>query len=270
MIPVALGLVVLGAIQFWHGVQAFSGSASAAFVVDDKKLTAIKNSASEFLKLAEGAAQSGRPPRQSDPKVKPLLDAVFDTSILNTGRPLPFSDIQHVNEWSLQVLTVGAVYFLAVTGYTDLSKLAGVEAAEQQKVIKKINENTAAFAPEMGRYIDAQLAITRALIWGVTTEISANPDNFKSQKSQNGLANIRAGVVKTLVGCVTTLPIEGLGDDWRRDRIPALTAIAPNAATFLLPDQRKSVHDASLEVAERITDPAVKSALTAFASAVAR
>jgi hypothetical protein len=268
MIPVALGLSVLGALQFWHGIQGFFGAEPVATVVNDKRLTAIENAASEFQTLAQGAAQSGQPPRQSDPKVKPLLDAVFDTSILNTAAPLPHSDIQNVNEWSLRVLNIGAVYILAGTGYTDFSKLSNVGAAEQPKLREKIDGNTVAFAPEMGRYLDAQLDVMRALIWGVTADMSANPDNFKSEKSFNAVGQLRAGLVKMLVGFVTTLPIDGLSDQWRRDRIPVLTAIAPKAAAFLLPDQRKSVHDISIQVAQEISDPAVKNGLIAFASAL--
>jgi hypothetical protein len=268
MLPVAAVLFVLGAFQLWHGIQGFSGPGPATVVTDDK-LAAIKTAASEFQALAQGSEKSGQPPRQTDPKAKPLLDTVLDTSILDNAEALPPSDIANVNEWMLQVLNVGEVYIFAGTGYADFSKIANLDSAQQQKLQTQVTANTATYAPEIGRYYDTQLAVMRALVWAVDAEMSADPNKYSSTKSQNGISQLRAGLVKTLVGVVTTFPTDGLTDSWRRDRLTALMAMAPKAAAFLLPDQRKTVHDITVEVARGMTDTAVQSGLNAFADVVA-
>src|SRR5580704_2745649 len=140
-------------------LAGFGGGTASAAGVDAAKVAAVKKAASDFTALAKGSETSGQPPRESDPKVKALLDVVFDTSVLNTSQPLPASELGNVNEWMLQVLTVGTVYYFAGTGYTDFSKVAGLDQAAQEKLQQQINKNVAAFAPEMGRYLDAQLQV---------------------------------------------------------------------------------------------------------------
>jgi hypothetical protein len=249
-------------------LAGFGGGTASAAGVDAAKVAAVKKAASDFTALAKGSETSGQPPRESDPKVKALLDVVFDTSVLNTSQPLPASELGNVNEWMLQVLTVGTVYYFAGTGYTDFSKVAGLDQAAQEKLQQQINKNVAAFAPEMGRYLDAQLQVMEGLIWCVSTDLAAHPDNYKSTQSQHGLGQVRSGLTTTLVGVLTTLPIDGLSDEWRRARLPALSAIEPKAAAFLLPDQRASLHDVAAQVAGQMTDPAVKSGLTDFAQKI--
>ncbi|MBV9862035.1 MAG: hypothetical protein JO267_07790 [Alphaproteobacteria bacterium] len=218
--------------------------------------------------MAAGSETSGQPPRQSDPKVAALLNIVFDTSALNLNTPLPFSDLNNVNDWLLQVLNAGSVYILAGTGYTDFSKIVSLGGPAQEALQQKVAANTVAFAPEMGRYVDSQLNVMQALIMIVTADMAADPQKLTGAMQQKGVADMRQGLVTTLVGAITMLPTDGLSDDWRRERLPALAAVAPKAAAFLLPDQRKTVHDISLQVAQTMSDAAVKDGLTAFAQAV--
>jgi hypothetical protein len=263
----ALVVAVLGAMQAWHGLRGVVGVGSTPTVVDNGRL-AIKQAAGDFLALAKGSETSGQPPRQTDPKVKGLLDTVFDTTVLETEQPLPRADMNNTNEWMMQVLSVGVVYILAGTGYADFSKLDNLDQAAQQTLQQQVAKNTVAFAPEMGRYLDAQVAVFGALVWSVSADMAAVPDNFKSAQSQDGVSKMRSGLVNTLTGVLTTLPTDGLNEDWRQQRIPALAAVAPKAAAFLLPDQRKAVHDVALQVAGQMTDASVKNGLTAFAQAI--
>lgn len=246
------------------------GLGADAAGVDAAKIAAVKKAASDFAALAKGSETSGQPPRESDPKVKPLLDTVFDTSALSTAQPLPRSDVGNMSEWLLQIVSVGSVYLLAGTGYADFNKLASLDQAAQQKLQQQVTKNTVAFAPEMGLYFDAQLGVTGALVWTVSSDMAANPANFKSQQSQGGIAQMRGGLVNTLTGVITTLPTDGLSDAWRHDRVSALSAIAPKAAAFLAPDQRTSLHDVALQVAAQMTDATVKSGLTDFAQTISK
>jgi hypothetical protein len=75
-------------------------------------------------------------------------------------------------------------------------------------------------------------------------------------------------VVQTLTGVLTTFLTDGLSDGWRRERLGALTAISPKVVAFLLPDQRKTVHDTAVQVAAQMTDTTVKNGLNAFAQTV--
>jgi hypothetical protein len=254
LLVIALGLC---------GVSAFAAG------IDAGKLAAVKKAASDFLALAKGSETSGQPPRGADPKAKALLDTVFDTSVLKTAQPLPSTTMGEVSDWLLQVVKVGSIYILAGTGYSDFSQLGSIDAAAQQKLQQQITKNTVAFAPEIGRYFDAQLAVTEALVWSVSADMAARPNEFKSAHAKKGVGQMRAGLANTLTGVVTTFPTEGLSDQWRRDRLPAMAAIAPKAAALLLPAQRKSVHDVALQVAAEMSDASVKSGLTAFAKAFA-
>jgi hypothetical protein len=262
-----LALAVAGAMQFWHGFRGLTADDHAT-VVTDARLTAIKQAAGDFLTIAKGSETSGQPPRASDPKVKALLDTVFDVTVLNTAQPLPRGDLDNLNEWMSQGLRVATVYIFADTGYTEFSQVAKLDTEAQQKLAQQVAHNTVAFAPEMGRYLDAQLYILGATAWCVSADMTSEPDEYKSTQAQNGLGKIRNGVVQTLTGTLTTLLTEGLNDAWRRDRLAALTAIAPKVVALLLPDQRKTVHDTAVQVAAQMTDATVKNGLNAFAQTV--
>jgi hypothetical protein len=128
--------------------------------------------------------------------------------------------------------------------------------------------NVGAFAPEVGRYYDAQLAVSQAESDTLATELTVHPDQFKSDHGVQALATIREGLAQTLIGLVTTFPAPGLDAAWIQDREKALMAIAPSAARFLEADSRKRIAAAALQVADGMTDPPVKDGLTAFAKAI--
>lgn len=240
-------------------------SVVAAAALDAGKIAAISKAAESFVALAKDSASTGRPPRQSDPAIKQLLDTVFDTTEIQSGRPQPIAALDSLNAWNFAVLKVGLVYILAGTGIVDISKLPNTP-----EITQKINYNTVEFAPEMGRYFDAQLWIEAAVMDTVGTFIaSASQAQLEQPNFKSGLAKIRAGATQTIYGALTTLPVEGLGDTWRRDRLPALAAVAPIAAHFLLADQARSLSAAATEIAGQMTDPSVKGALMLFASTVA-
>jgi hypothetical protein len=228
----------------------------------DTKVKAITKAADQFVALAKDSATTGEAPRESDPAAKPLLDLVLDTSSLQTGPVQPMTELEALNAWNLDVVKVGLVYILAGTGVTDIAALPNTP-----EVMAKITANTVKYAPEMGRYIDAQLGLQAALIDTISSYMAtASQSDLDQANFKSGLAQIRSGVAGTLNGAITTFPTEGLTDDWRRARLPALAAMGPRAAKFLLPGDLKALHDTATEVAGLMSDPGVKSGLTSFAA----
>jgi hypothetical protein len=132
--------------------------------------------------------------------------------------------------------------------------------------MERINRNTVEFAPEMGRYLDAQLWLQAAISETVAAFLStASPSVLERPNFKSGLAKIRSGNTTTIDGAISTLLTEGLSDGWRRDRALVLVAIAPKAVRLLLPDQLHALHERATEVAAKMTDQNVKGALTSFA-----
>jgi hypothetical protein len=196
--------------------------------------------------------------------VKKLLDAVFDTTVLQSGPVQPMSELQPINDWNLAVLKVGLVYILAGTGVTDVAAIP-----DDEKVANKINQNTVEYAPEMGRYLDAQLHIQEALMGTVGEFLATAPEADKDKPNvKEGVADIKSGIARTMHGVITTLPIEGLSDDWRRERLTVLVGMAPKAVKFLVPEDLKALHDSALEVAGTISAPQIKAQLEALAKAL--
>jgi hypothetical protein len=244
-----------------------SWSIAEAAQLDPAQVAAAGKAADALAKLGKDAYQTGKPPRQSDPKVAKLLDVVFGgTAKLNDGPdPVPLEQLDKLNDWLLSVLKTGMIYICAGTGISDLTKVGSAD----EKAQLQIGKNLVAFAPEMGRYYDAQLAVARAESDTIAAALAAHPDRFKSDQAAQGLATTRGGLTQTLIGVVTSFPAPGLDPSWIRDREVALMAIAPTAAKFLEEDSRKKVAAAALQVADTMQDAGVKDGLTAFAKAIA-
>jgi hypothetical protein len=241
-------------------------TAVGAEALDVAKIDAITKASESFVALAKDSADTGQAPRQSDPRVKEFLDTIFDTREIQSGPVLPMSALDRLNAWNLAVLKVGFVYILAGTGVTDVANLQITP-----ETVVKLNRNTAEFAPEIGRYLDAQLWIEAAIIDTVTAFLAnASAAEIDRPNIKSGLAKIRAGATQMINGLLTTLPLEGLSDAWRRDRLSALAAIGPKAAKFVLPEQARSLLETATAVAGQINDATVKAALTSFAATLAR
>lgn len=230
----------------------------------DEAVTAASNAAKaaadELIALGEGSATSGNPPRESDPKVKALLDTVFATQILADTAPVPFSEIQPVLVWMQTIQSVGGVYMFAGTGVTDMSKAN----LNDPQIIARTDSNMAAFAPESGRYVDAQLASMEALIQSVDKYITESPAVLEQANVKAGLEQVRAGLTQTLTGVLTTIANDAMTDDWRRARLPAVTSLGEASVTLLLPEQCAALRDTSAQVSDAMADAEVKSSLKAF------
>jgi hypothetical protein len=231
--------------------------------VDAGKLEPARKAAAQFKTMAAGSEKSGKPPRESDPAVRQLLATVFDARDIDAAKTIPVSAMQPLSERMLAGTQVALVYMLAGTGFTDLSK-----AANEPTIGDKINVNTVEFAPEFGRHFDFQLKIQGAVIDAVLAKIAASkPDEIK--RIESGVANVRSGSHRAVAGVLETLALNGLTDEWLRARTPALTAIAPKLAKFLLPEQKAQLRELTLQVVAVTDEPQVKEALEDFASKVA-
>lgn len=251
---------------FWLIALIASGDAAAAAGFDSAKIADVKKAGAAFLALGKDAYKTGQPPRQSDPAAGKLLDTIFNTDVLNGPPPITFAQFLDVNDWLGQVVNVGLVYVTSGTGIADPAGLTSVTTKAQAQM----NANVIAFAPEVGRYYDAQLNVSKVEIDLIAGELAAHPDDFKSGTKAQGIGQMRAGLTQTMAGVVETFELAGVDPGWLRARLPALQALAPTAAKFLQPDQKTQVHDLAARVAAASGDDAVKAGLNAVAQAVAR
>jgi hypothetical protein len=236
----------------------------SAHALDAAKVKAIASAADAFETLAKDSSKTGNPPRQTDGSAKALLDLVFDVSELQTGTRFEMTDLANLNAWQLAILKVGGVYVLAGPG----AKGAGAPPTDQ-KSTETINQNTGKFAPEMGRYVDAQLWVQGAMIDTMSRFLANAPiEALQRQGVRDSIAQTRAGLAKSLNGVIVMFLNQGVDDNWRRDRLPALAALGFLSANFLLPEDARIVRNTALEVANRMKDPATQASLRLFATTV--
>jgi len=236
-----------------------SGSAKA---LDAAKAQAITRAADSYLSLAKDSARTGRVPRQTDATAKPLLDLVFDVSALQEPKPVESADIPHLSSWLGAVIKVGGVFLLAGTG------ASGNAVPKDPKARDIIDGNIGRFAQEIGRYVDAQTSIQAALIEAMTGLLWGAPrEQLEQANVRDGVAQLRNGLAQSLSGILLMLANDGLSDEWRRARLPALASVAAKAAQFLLPEDVRALHDTALVVAGKMADPTVKAGLTLYAAA---
>jgi hypothetical protein len=223
-------------------------------------VAAAQQAAAEFQALGADALKTGHPPRQTDPRVKALLDTVFDTSAVQAG-VLPFAELAGVAQWTKAIQDVGKVYLFAGTGTSDPAT-----AMNSPTLVQQVDKDTAAFAPEIGRYYDAQLGMAQAMLAGVDSHLTANPKD----RARDGIATVFIGATQTFAGAVTMLATAGLTDEWRRQRLPALQAVAPHVAKVVNAGDARTLHDVTMEIARRSSDPALKEGIGKVAAHFAR
>ena len=248
-------------------LAAFAASCglAQAQTVTAIKIDSIKKATESFLVLAKDADTTGKPPRYSDPAVKPLLDTILNTKDLEGGKPLPWASVQMLHEWNQATQKVGLIYYLAGTGTTDPLAVS----KDPQKIIKA-NSNTAAFAYEFGRYYDAQMRILGAMIDSAIAQTATiTPEQRKDPVLRRILNNISDDTARAVTGLLGTFVLDGLQDDWMLLRVVALLEITPKAAKFLAPDDRSQLKNAAAEVAEHVSNPDVKGGINAIARAFA-
>lgn len=244
-------------------VAAMIVSISAApAAMDQKKLAAAQKAAADFVKLAGNSAKTGKPPRESDPKAKALLDIVLDTSAITTPE---FSDIPRITQWLANADRVGLVYMMAGTGTNNLA------AATNPKIADRIAKNIAEFQDEYGRFVDFQVALSGFTLDAVRAKIDSAPEKERGNpKFQAGFMQVGGGIAQTIAGALSTFTAEGITEDWRRARLGPLNAIAPKVAETLPKEMREKLAEMTREVSDQITDPQIKESVKAIADTLAK
>jgi hypothetical protein len=227
------------------------------------KIDSINKAADSFVALGKNSSTTGKPPRYSDPAVKPLLDTVLNTKDIEDGKPLPWASVELLRSWHGATQKVGLVYYLAGTGTDDV-----VAVSKDPQKIQKANNNTVAFWPEFGRYYDAQIRLHSAMIDAAVAQLAvATPEQRRDPAFRTTLNNISDGTAKAMTGLLGTFVQDGLPDDWLLLRAVVLLEITPKAAKFMEPNDRTQVRNAATEVAEHSKNPDVKSAVNSIARA---
>jgi hypothetical protein len=245
------------------GVLAWAAVPAAA-QIDAGKTAAAKTAATSFVAMAKGSEQTGNAPRETDAAVKRMLDTVFYYRDVEGAKSVTFAQLSPLTERMMTGVQVGMIYMLAGTGATDLNQIGADPKGEE-----KVNLNVIKFAPEMGRFFDFQMRIQAAVVDGTLDRLAtAKPEDLARPNFQSGLANIRQGAARSVAGAIQTLAVNGLTEEWRRERMPAISAMGPRLGKFLLADQKAELKQLALACADVMDDAQVKTALQAFAAAI--
>lgn len=221
------------------------------------KIDSINKAVDAFVALAKDSSTTGKPPRYSDPAIKPLLDTAFDTKGMQGGKPLPWSSVTLLQDWNRAVTKIGLVYYLAGTGAATPDAVSKDPAKTA-----KANSNTPAFAEEFGRYYDTQIRILSAILDTAAAERAAATDDRKKDPAfRSTLQGISDSAANTITGVMGSFLLDGVTDDWAMLRLVALLDIAPRAAKFMSPDDREQVKNAAHEVAIAVKNKDVRSGL---------
>jgi len=231
--------------------------------IDPARLSQIRDAADDFLSLAKDAHVTGRPPRQTDPAVRALLDKVFDLASIE-GTTLTASDITKANEWFTAGDRIGTVYILAGTGASDITRLS-----TDRNVQQRTHRNVAAFAPEFARYLDFQAKLATIMADAELNRAAKADEDLDHPAVKREFAEVRATLAESLTGDLTTLAYDGLNDEWRRQRLAVLMQVAPKAAKFLSPEQAQALREHALTVATFVREKPIQDTVRAFADVVA-
>jgi hypothetical protein len=251
--------IALGLFQFRNGLFELFPSLAA-----DRELQAAAQKAAkaadDFAALTKDAYRTGKVPGLSDPSGGALIDTVFDVSLLKSKTGLAKADLGSLADWSAAGTKVGSVFIFSGTGVADPSK-----GSSDPAVLQQVDRNTAQYAPELGRYMDSELMLQGAMLDVIQAVNAGSSDNANTRA---GISDVRAGVTTTMTSIISTFAVAGITDDWRRDRLVTLNAVAPKAAKLLLPEQCKSLVDSAHSVSQSVTDAGVQSGFATLTQAL--
>jgi hypothetical protein len=244
-------------------IPGIAGAPSQANTPDLAVLAAAlaaSKAADAFASLAKGSATSGEVPRQSDSAAATLLNTVFNVDMLKAKENLGRVDVPSVLVWLAAVDSVSSIYTLAGTGITDVT-----QAVSDPKVTAQVDRNTALYAAEVGRSLDAILMLSAALaesVGGGIADISA------TDAGRSGLDQMRGGIAEAITTTIRTFPVAGIDTGWRQARVTALIAIAPEVAQLLRADQCTALRATADQTGQQLQDPQIRQGLQGFNDAL--
>lgn len=240
---------------------AVTWSAPSPAAIDEARLASARRAADEFTRRV-GVLEGGALPRRTDPTIAALLDAAFDPATLGTGT-VPLADSGKIGELLSGANRIGTTYLLAGTGVSDL-------ATADPAVLARTDENVVVYAPELGPWLDFQAALQNAL---VTTALeflaNAAPAVLERPQVKSGLANVRQGSARTVVGVLQTLALPALDDGWRSARLSAIEAGAGNVARIVTPEDGGRIRETADAVAATLKNPSLQARIRAYGQQVA-
>jgi hypothetical protein len=243
----------------WTAIVHVTGDIGTG-TLDAAKLDAAKQASDAFLDLAKESHLNGRPPRESDPLVKALLDQVFDVAAV-TGTRLAPSEVEKGIEWFNVGENVGIVYILAGTGVSDINSLP-----DDATVRERTHRNVAEFATEFGRYLDFEIGILHALADAEQSRAKTTlRENAQSEENTKRVEDLRATYAGALTGNLTSITYMGLSDGWRRERIALLNAVAPTTVKFLSEEEGRALREHALKVVGYLENPQLQAGVKEFA-----
>lgn len=221
---------------------------------------AAVKAAAAFKALAKGSETTGVAPRQTDPAVGRLLDAMLNVDFIAAQQPSTPDDLMALSRWTFAANEAGVVYVLAGTGLTSFDGTFGPGMAERS------GRNVVTYAPEVGRWSDAVEILAGDII---DAALAARKGGPATPQAAKGEAMIRDGTDKVISGGLTTLPDPGLDDAWRAARLRPLARLAAKASRMLRPDQCTGLRATAADVGRTLAAPAVQDGLKAVTAALA-
>ena len=102
------------------------------------------------------------------------------------------ADLGALADWGSAMFRVGYVYILAGTGVADLANVP-----DDPKVLARAQRNVAAYAPEIGRFLDAELAAYGAMAKLVKTDFGGR-EVESDPKLRDAKATFNLGIVAAI------------------------------------------------------------------------
>jgi hypothetical protein len=207
-----------------------------------------------FLALAGDSSHSGKIPHAADPVAAPLVDAVFDMRDVPT-EPVPMSQLPVIDDWLTSVEDVGRAYVLAGAGAARDDDPSGPVVSAQ------VDKNFAAYAPELGRYLDAQNALTSLEAASIVRQLAADPASADRPDIARKVAAFHGPLIKDLQAMLFFMGVPGPSDDWRRARMPYLLSLSTQAAKLNSPADLAPLRTSIMAVGEASDDATLRADL---------
>ena len=182
-----------------------------------------------FKEIAAPARRAGHLAHQTDPSVRALLDAVFNTR--NAAGDAPrYEDVVPLLTWFLVINETFIDYLFTGTDVYGTNPFEQVH--NNPRTIQQVGQNTQQYALEVGRSVDAEADLLRVLSDIFTTRLADNPLKM-TEEQRTAFDTYRDLYGKTMVFLMSTSFELPFNDGWRQERLARLEAASHNAPALL-------------------------------------